>query len=220
VIYVADGHWFFSSFPILRWLPIPPAIVVGIGYPTDDSSEIYRLRVRDFLPTRDEKRMKIIRDRRQITVEPGGGKRFLSFLREELFDFIDTHYRTEPADRTFFGYSWGGTFGVYTLFDQPHTFQRYILGAPDLNWDGQICFSYERAYAEKHTELPIKLYLGVGTLDEDLIEHNFSLLVKFHAILQSRNYLGLEMHFDILNNETHVSSPLPIASRGLRAVFG
>jgi predicted alpha/beta superfamily hydrolase len=219
VIYVADGNFFFSSFPLLSWLPIPPAIVVGIGYPTDTSSEIYRLRARDFLPTRDEKRVKSAWDRRQVHIEPGGGRKFLRFIHDELLAFVDRQFRTKPGDRTFYGYSWGGTFGLSMLFEQPRTFQRYIIGAPDLSWDNQILFSREREYAEAHTELPVKLYLAVGTLDEDLVEHNFSLLVKYHAILQSRNYAGLDLYLEILQDETHRSSAIPVASRGLRAVF-
>ena len=159
-------------------------------------------------------------EQNQMILESGGGSRFLSCIREELFYFIDTQYQTKPDDRTLFGYSFGGTFGVYTLFNQPDTFQRYIICAPDLNWDNQICFSYESDFADKCADLPVKLYLAVGTLDEDLIDHNFSLLVKFHAIIQSRNYQGLDMKFDIFDGETHLTAPLPTVSRGLRAVFG
>ena len=55
VLYVTDANWLFSSFlPLVGWLPIPPMIIVGIGYPTDDAAEIIRIRARDFLPTQNK----------------------------------------------------------------------------------------------------------------------------------------------------------------------
>ena len=186
VLYVTDGNWGFPYFASVnfKWHPIPPMIVVAIGYPTDDNDEISRLRERDFLPTHDEKRQELISDSSPRTMKPGGAPRFLKFLRDELFDFVDNQYRTKPHDRTFFGYSYGGTFGIYTLFNQPDTFTRYILGAPVLSRENQICFTYESNYADTHDRLPVKLYLGVGTLDKDLMDR----LVGFHATMQSRNY--------------------------------
>ena len=219
VLYVTDANWVFRFFHLLGWLAIPPMIVVGIGYPTDDDADIARLRIRDFLPTHDKKREEAMNEDRNRVVESGGARRFLSFIREELFDFIDTQYRTKTDDRTLFGFSWGGTFAIYTLFNHPDTFQRYIISAPDLSWDNQICFSYESEYADKFTDLPVKLYLAVGSLDEDLIEHNFSSLIKFQATVQSRNYPGLSMKLDIFNGETHISSVWPVVPRGLQAVF-
>lgn len=216
VLYLTDANWLFSIFSIFRAFQIHPMIVVGIGYPSEKFADIRRLRGRDFTPTRDEKGEILYKEQTQVKIESGGGGRFLSFIREELFDFIDTQYQTKPDDRTLFGYSFGGTFGVYTLFNQPDTFQRYIIGAPELNWDHQICFSYESDYADRFTDLPVKLYLAAGTLDEDFV----SSLVKFHAIIQSRNYQGLNMNFDIFDGETHITAVMPTASRGLRAVFG
>lgn len=221
VLYVTDANWVFSLFvsQVFRWLPIPPMIMVGIGYPTDDNADISCLRARDFLPTHDKKREELITEQSQMTIESGGAHHFLTFIREELFEFINSQYRTNPDNKTLFGFSWGGTFGLYTLFNQPDSFQRYIITAPDLSWDDQVCFSYENTYAENHTDLPVRLCLSVGTLDEDLIEHNCSSLIKFHTTLQNRNYPGLDMKFDLFEGETHISVVPLAASRGLRAVF-
>jgi len=205
ILYMTDANWFFSTFhSAVRYLPVPPMIVVGIGYPTDDFNEISRLRARDFLPTRDT---------------TGGGPDFLSFIREELFPFIDARYRVNADDRTFWGYSYGGTFGVYTLFNQLDTFNRYIIGAPTLIWDERLCFDYEQEYADKKDDLATKLCLCVGTADEDLIEHNTSLLFEFHSILKSRNYASLDMEFSVFVDDDHLTGILPCISWGLRTAF-
>jgi predicted alpha/beta superfamily hydrolase len=118
-----------------------------------------------------------------------------------------------------FCYSFGGTFGIYTLFQAPDTFTRYIIGAPDLRWDNEVCFIYEHEYAAQRTDLPVKLYCAVGTLDEDMTEQNASRLFRFQALLKHRKYTGLDLSFDVFEGETHGSAIGLTASRGLRAVF-
>ncbi len=211
VLYVTDANWAFMTVYNVVDLTdsLPPMIVVGVGYPEEDVGQIGRLRTRDFLAS----------ENKALAPASGGGGRFLSFFREELFPFIDAQYRTDPKDRAGFFYSYGGTFGLYTLFHEPQTFGRYIMGAPDLSWDDEICFAYERAYAEAHTDLPVRLYLAVGTADEDPADRNASSLLRFHAILSRRGYEGLEMALDILNGETHLSGLMPTVRRGVPAVF-
>jgi hypothetical protein len=94
-----------------------------------------------------------------------------------------------------------------------------IIAAPELRWDNEICFAYEREYAETHTDLPTKLYLGVGTMDEAPDAPFVSNLVRFHALLRSRDYEGLDMTLDLLPGETHLSVARPSGQRGLQAVF-
>lgn len=221
VLYVTDANWLFSSFLHLHGLPIPPMIIVGIGYPTDDSAEIFRIRARDFLPTKNEEDERIIKEEYKMSIESGGGHQFLSFIRDELFPFINDQYRTKSDDRALFGWSYGGAFGLYTLFNKPDTFNRYILSAPDLGWDNELCFQYEQQYAAKQSDLPVKLFFGVGSLDEGVItDRNVSTLFRFHAILKSRNYERLDMSLKIFEGETHSSGVVPTVSWGLRAVFG
>jgi len=211
VLYVTDANfWYEIVLGLTEWTTrIPPMIVVGVSYPEADKPNFGRFRARDFLPTENN----------ETAVGSGGGGRFLSFFREELFPFVDSEYRTKADDRTGFFFSFGGTFGVYTLLTQTDTFKRYILGAPDLSWDNEVCFDYEREYAEKFSDLTARLFLSVGTLDEDFVERNASSLLRFHALLLSRDYGGLKMKLDMLDGETHISALIPTVFNGLRAVF-
>lgn len=205
VLYMTDANWFFSIFDsAVKFIPTSPMILVGIGYPTHDFNEISKLRARDFLPTKDG---------------TGGGPNFLSFIREELFSFIESQYRAKSDDRTFWGYSYGGTFGVYTLFNHLDAFNRYIIGAPTLIWDDRLCFDYESQYAKQNADLDREVYFCVGTADEDLVEHNTSLLFEFHSILKSRDYANLDMDFEVFIGDDHLTGILPCISWGLRAAF-
>ena len=215
VLYALDGN--FNLFRYFWSLPVPPMIVVGIGYATDDYAEQVRRRFRDYHPT--QYNYPPVQEKFQIETLGGGGEHFLSFIRDELIPFIEDQYRTIPTDRSFFGHSSGGAFGLYTLFNQTDAFNRYVIAAPALFWDDGICFAYEREYAEKYTDLPVNLYLAVGTMDESLDEPFVSDLVKFHAILKSRNYEGLDMKLDLLPGEAHMSTIIPAGQRGVQAIF-
>jgi predicted alpha/beta superfamily hydrolase len=116
VIYVLDANMSFGIVvETMRILNIrvpwskefPDAIVVGIGYPLSGSlTEIYHqmlhLRMRDFLPRRDEGAEKFIQDTFPVSasVVSGGAGDFLHFIQHELIPMIEAEYRADPADRT------------------------------------------------------------------------------------------------------------------------
>ena len=218
VLYALDGNW--NRFRYFWSLPdAPPVIVVGIGYDTNDWGEQIRTRFRDYHPTIDSKTLPEMREFFKIETLGGGGEQFLSFIREELMPFINNEYQTIPDDRAFLGHSSGGYFGLYTMFHRTDTFNRYIIIAPPLYWDNEIMFDYEHGYAQKHSDLHVRLYLGVGTEDESLELPAVSNLMRFHTILKSRNHEGLDMKLDLISGESHKSSIIPAGQRGMIAVF-
>lgn len=219
VLYVTDANMLLGLLQMIRWLPLPPMIAVGIGYPTNDDSEIFRLRARDFLPTQNRDEEQAVQEITGMAIESGGASHFLSFIQDQIFPFIDANYRTEIDDKSFVGYSYGGTFGTYILFNAPDTFSRYMIGAPTLIYDNRLCFTYEKKYADRSDDLAKKVYLSVGSLDEDTIEHNASCLLEFHAILKSRNYPNLDMKLDVFTDETHMTGIMPFISSGLRYIY-
>ena len=213
VVYLLDGNFLTElTSEISRYLlwarKLPELIIVGIGYPTEDLGEIFDLRQRDLTPTKSE--------------EPSGeAGEFLKFIQEDLIPHIDGNYRTDPMDRTLAGWSYGGLFSLYALFHAPETFNRYVALSPSLSWDDQVIFEYEEEFATKHSDLPVKLFLSVGGLEEerDPAEQGITLLRKLHTSLGNRSYAGLDMEMAIMEDETH-SSVVPGAfSRGLRMVF-
>jgi predicted alpha/beta superfamily hydrolase len=217
VLYFTDANLVFLRS--LWSTPLPDVLLVGIGYDTDDYVAQIRLRARDFLPTRNERDEREFKEMSGIEIESGGGEAFLSFLHEELFPFVESQYRIIPGNRAYFGQSYGGTFGAYTLFTRPDTFSRYVLASPELTWDNERCFAYEREYAETHDDLPVKLYLAAGTFDESTQRPFVSNLVKLHQILKEREYPGLDLRYDLLDREYHVTSVIPAAQFGARFIY-
>ena len=87
---------------------MPPVILVGI-----ENVQRYR----DLLPTPN------------FSGEGGQADRFLRFIREELFPFVEAEYRTEPY-RIMVGPQAAAVFGTYAFIEEPETFDAFILNDP------------------------------------------------------------------------------------------
>src|SRR5215471_6707984 len=123
VLYLMDSQW---DFPLLTALYgeqyydgfIPEIIIVGItwggGHPNPDS-----LRARDYTPTKQNG-----------VAQSGGADKFLSFMKNELFPFVEKNYSADPHERILMGCSLGGLFTLYTLFTQPDMFNKYVAASP------------------------------------------------------------------------------------------
>jgi predicted alpha/beta superfamily hydrolase len=203
-------------------------IVVGIGYPVNTFRETMSLRTRDYTPSKDDEAWEMTRKfipDAPPSVGTGGAKNFLSFIREELFPFIDENFRTKPDDRILAGSSLGGLFSLYTLFHQPDTFNRYIIGSPSIWWDKEITFTYESEYAKNHSDLFARVFISVGALEEKEGNQREAVLAmvsnvrKLARILQERNYPNLRLTTHVFDDETHISVTPGALSRGIRMVY-
>jgi predicted alpha/beta superfamily hydrolase len=195
VLYVVDGDNDFA--PTLEYLGllmaeyhIPEPIVVAIG----DGGAIGspgNKRNRDFTPTATA-----------AMPESGGAPAFLGFIEQELLPLIETTYRADPAQRTYYGYSMGGLFGTYVLFQKPTLFRNILLGSPALGYNNSQIFSIEQAYHAVHRELPVHVFLEVGALETAGQKEPYQRLVQ---LLQTRKYTGLDLHTVVIDRATHLT---------------
>lgn len=193
VVYVLDGDYMtmlvWSLTDVLVFFDkIPPVIVVGIGYSGDNLDSIMELRSDDLLVRVDD---------------------FLQFIQVELIPEIEANYSTDPSDRTIFGHSYAGEACLYAMFHKPGLFQRYIVGSPT----GPLQM-YENEYAESHDDLPVSLYLFIGSLERHVVVSNL------YDRLATRQYSGLKMEMDILEGDTHFTVVPGATFKGLISVFG
>jgi predicted alpha/beta superfamily hydrolase len=195
VLYVVDGDNDFA--PTLEYLGLlmaeyhiaePLVVAIGdgglIGTPGNK-------RTRDFTPTATP-----------ATPESGGAPAFLGFIEQELFPFVEKTYRADPAQRTYYGYSMGGLFGTYVLFQKPTLFQNILLGSPALGYDKGSIFEVEKAYHATHTALPVHVFLEVGELETPGQREPYQRLVQQ---LQARHYQHLDLHSVVLPHVTHLT---------------
>jgi len=214
VLYVTDSNLMFGMATdavalLLFGQEIPEIIVVGIAYPMQSYDDWARIRRRDLTPTAMPDRP-----------GSGGADRFLTFLRTELFPFIETNYWVDPADRALFGYSLGGLFTLYTLFSQPSLFRRYIAGSPSVKWDASTLLQVEAAYAVEHRTLPATLFMSSGSLEVNpKAIDTLSAVQNFDAILRGRHYDGFHHEYLVFDGETHLSGVAPALVRGAKSIY-
>ena len=169
---------------------IPEVILVGIGYPED----FMMGRTRDYAPTPQPD-----------WPGSGGADAFLAFFKTELIPFVEATYRTDSDERTLWGYSLGGLFVLYTLFNEPELFQRYIAGSPYAGWDNRFIFDLERKFYTRQKSLPVRLVITVGTEEDSFMPGYRSDIEAFRTVLKKRNYAGLALTTHLLGDETHFS---------------
>ncbi len=118
--------------------------------------------------------------------------------------------------------SLGGMFVMHTLLTAPTTFQRYLAGSPALYWGERRMFEAEAALAATAKDLPARLFMSVGALEEahDVDCRMVSNLYEMDARLRQRAYPGLDMTFQVFPDETHVSVYPAALARGLTTLFG
>jgi hypothetical protein len=229
-VYLIDANWYFGMVTDLtRIIPLcgrfPETIVVGVGYPVDEPldttfKQVAALRSRDLTPVVDRKREE--KDAKELKVDrvrTGGARRFLQFIKTELIPVIEAGFRASSTDRILAGHSYGGLFVLYALFHQPTLFKGYVAGSPSLWYGDRVTFKYESRFAKTHKTLPVKLYLGVGDLEEGVQSQMVSNTIQFAACLESRKYRGFSLIKQIVDNCDHCAFTAPTFQAGLQAVL-
>jgi predicted alpha/beta superfamily hydrolase len=208
VLYVLDANICFGLAAdvvtsLLFGKEIPEIIVVGVGYPVQSYREWQTLRARDLTPT-------------VMTEVPGSGgaDAFLTFMRTELFPFIESGYRADPTDRALAGYSYGGLFALYAMLSQPGVFQRYAASSPYVVWDHGFIWKLEADYAARHRTLPARLFMSTGSLEEEA-----AAIKETDAVLRERSYAGLRQEFLVFDGETHLSVVAPAFMPGVKSIY-
>lgn len=207
VVYLMDSQW---DFPLVKSLYgqhyydgfIPELIIVGVTWggvnPNPDS-----LRARDYTPTKEV-----------WAPQSGGAEQFLSFMKNELFPFIETNYRADNSNRTLMGCSLGGLFTLYTLFTHPDMFTGYAAASPAIGWDRETLYKNEEEFARKKITRPVRVYMTIGD-----VERSRPGFEKFADRMKSRNYSGVSLHSKILENTGHSGTKNETYARGLQYIF-
>ena len=208
VLYVLDGQWDFKLMLSVqgglvydRWTP--QIIIVGITW-SGANANYDSLRAMDLTPA-------------ATRGLPGSGAapQFLSFLKDQLIPFVETTYRADPRRRVLMGSSFGGLFTLYALFTDPGLFAGYMAGSPAVTYASRAGFALESSYAASHRDLPARLYVAVGSI-EDLAAP----VQEFWGVLRGRNYAGLRLETRVIEGERHSGNKPEAFNRGLRYILG
>jgi predicted alpha/beta superfamily hydrolase len=207
VLYVLDGQWDFKLLDsvyggLLYDEFVPQMIIVGITY-SGNAPDYDALRAMDYTPAQDPS-----------IPGSGGAPEFHSFLKDEVIPFIEANYPVDPSQRVLMGSSFGGSFALYAMFEEPELFRGYVVASPAVVYGNRIAFAQEADYARSHQNLPVRLFLSVGELEGLSVP-----VQQFMQILSERGYTGLEMETRIIEGERHAGNKPEAFNRGLRFVF-
>lgn len=224
------------TLQVVAFGSMPPVICVGIGYPTDAVLDVFSLRTRDLTPVEGEMPPSPLGKHGM-----GAADGLRDALTDEIFPLVEDRFRSDPADRTLVGWSFGGLFGLHTLFTRPEAFTRYLLISPSIWWADSAILGTESAYASAHEDLPAKVYACVGEREETAPSrmwppvpeesaarrlHAFAMgarmvsnLDALVATLRSRRYPGLELTHEVFTDEHHTTVFPAAFTRGLVSLY-
>jgi predicted alpha/beta superfamily hydrolase len=207
VLFVLDGQWDFklldSVYGGLHYDKfVPDMIIVGITY-SGDNPNYDVLRAMDYTPTAVKN-----------VSGSGDAAKFLAFLKNDVFPFVEKNYNADPSKRILMGSSYGGLFTLYSLFTEPTLFYGYVAASPAVSYDENFSFKQEQKFAETNKNLPVKLFISVGGVEE-LTEP----IKNFMNVLKSRSYNGLKLETRVIEGERHAGNKPEAFNRGLRFIF-
>ena len=198
---------------------VVPAVVVGIGYRTEELFPPDRFY--DFtlpvsateLPPRPDG---------SGWPEHGGAEAFLAFIEEELKPGIEREFKIDGTRQAIIGHSLGGLFVLHTLFTKPGAFRTYVAGSPSIHWSRRIILDEERQFASRleHERMDVRVLLAVGELEKSHksgLHQNAKALADRLSNLASR---GVQVEFKEFEGENHVSVLPALISRAVRFALG
>ena len=164
VLYVLDGNQYFGTATetltrqsTLR--NVAPAIIVGIGYPTEDPQEVFRLRAFDLT-------LSASKDPKEVN-KFGGADAFVRVLEEEIRPFIMSRYNVDPAHQVIWGQSLAGLTVLRVLFRKPDAFSTYILSSPSIWWNDREVLVDEESFSKRAKAGEVRLKILVTSASDE-----------------------------------------------------
>ncbi|MES2109915.1 MAG: alpha/beta hydrolase-fold protein [Bacteroidota bacterium] len=195
VLYMTDGDWNMTvardCFDMLEqdYYTTTP-IIVGIGYGNRKN-----MRGRDFEPKT-------------------GGSKFLSFIETEVMPFIKKYHTS--GDNTLFGYSYGGVFASYVLFEHPGLFNSILIGAPGNSGNELTSLtSSAQKYFETHTDLRCNVFAGVGSYEPEKSAN----VKNFGAYLKAQKIKSLTYKTVIIPGVAHGAGLAPVIQSAMKFAY-
>jgi len=211
VIYFTDALWQIEILSGATEFLMEDVILVGISWQKDINEALLKEKGQHVSRNRDYSISKSSKPEIQAKYQLGQASNHLTFIRNDVIKTIEKTYRTDPENRTYFGFSAGARFGAYILMAQPDTFKNYILGSPSLWRDIPLLFSLENA-ALKSQEQAINLYISYGELEKKLSHH----IEDFISKLKNKKYQGLSSIKHVVIKSSGHSDSFPML--GVRSV--
>jgi predicted alpha/beta superfamily hydrolase len=225
VIYVLDGKSaFFPVTGVVSFMSeedhvnyqIPEMIVVGVD--TEN-------RFRDLTPNKSTKQANgeesKTPEQKLMMSGSGGGEKFLNFMKEEVFTYIEKNYRTNPF-RIYVGHSLGGLTATYTFLKHPDLFNATISIDPSLWWDGAKYVNEAPELLKKMPKDQIRKYY-VSVIDSSSyggsLQFHTNAIFNIGKAMENVSSKNIQYKVDYIANTDHSSIPMLSWYNGLLFIF-
>lgn len=204
VIYFTDAVWHIEALSACTSFLMEDVILVGISWQKDISEDLrkdvgaHASRFRDYTISKSSN------PEIQTKYNLGQAGTHLDFIRTDVINHIESNYRTDPANRSYLGYSAGGLFGAYALLKHPDTFRNYILGSPSIQGDLPTLSELGSGAEGENNGLNANVYISYGTLEKELGGH----VEEFINILKNRNDETLNLEHAVIEGEHQTAFPM------------
>ena len=225
VIYVLDGKSaFFPVTGVVSFMSeedhvnyqIPEMIVVGVD--TEN-------RFRDLTPNKSTKQANgeesKTPEQKLMMSGSGGGEKFLNFMKDEVFTYIEKNYRTNPF-RIYVGHSLGGLTATYTFLTHPDLFNATISIDPSLWWEGAKYVNEAPELLKTMPKDQIRKYY-VSVIDSSSyggsLQFHTNAIFNIGKAMEHVSSKKIQYKVDYIANTDHSSIPLLSWYNGLLFIF-
>lgn len=240
VLYLLDGDAFFPiAASMAQGLEMraeenraAPLLIVGIGYPGGKLLDL-AARAEDYTPPSEH--YTDTGDR--LSKRFGGAEAFRRFLDSELKPEIASRFTTHPQHQSLFGHSYGGLYGLYSLFEHTADFQNYLIASPSVWWNNKRILSSLPAFLNSRRQpgSPVSVRLSVGEYEQKPAPHlpasheRQTILNRRGMVSHTRNIgqrlaalpdsAAVRVHTEVYPAATHAGSAYHALSDGLKFVY-
>ena len=178
LVLLLDGNTTFK--PAIK--QAPDAVIVAIGYSTDEKKEIVKRRFYDL--TSYAPADKIPLREGMEAPKTGGEEEFRSLIENRILPEIFKHLPVNRANVTFFGHSLGGLFVMKSFLSaESHGFSTYCAADPSIWWNGHEFMEKLGAY-NKPEGFKSRLLIetsGIKTHHKNVTESNKKPVKDLHS---------------------------------------
>lgn len=238
VVYVLDGNAYFASVAEATRArstlggEIAGAVIVGIGYPTDNLMTMMGRRFYDLTPVQptEAERRKMETSMKLLGVdriEYGGADTLLDIIETEIKPLVGGALPIDPKRSVLLGHSIGGLAVLNALFKRPQAFDAYIAISPSIWWAARDVLKAEPAFETRLAAgLSPRVFIGVGSLEQALpdplppgmtreqaVQHMTEAAMVDNAVALGKRLeslkggAGYRVVYKVFDGETHGSVP-------------
>ncbi|MFD2562317.1 alpha/beta hydrolase-fold protein [Aquimarina rubra] len=207
VLYYTDAMWHLEILSASTEYMLEDVILVGISWQKDIAENLkqqYGAHASRFTDYSFWKKA----NPNHPKLKFGQAENHLRFIRNDVIQYVDNSYRTDPDSRTYFGYSLSGAFGAYILLTQPDTFNNYILGSPLskglVPYLSEIDAKLGAFRSNKNKTLNANVFIAYGTLEKEKAEPTN----EFINLLNNRTNLNVSIQNKAIKGDHQTAFPM------------